>query len=133
MSETRKQQRVGDFIVRAWVRHVGSDGDPVMACFEVIRPISFEFMRIRDRPENVESPLFERRGGRGSMDTTEDIEESVTRAHGDVKWDGCTNFVLQDDDGCMAHACGGDDFRAQLDALVAARALAVELLGGERC
>lgn len=128
MSE-KQQKRVGDFIVRAWVDHVGFDGEPTISGFEVIRPICFEY---GIGAERVERPMFELRGGSGSHDTTDDIEQAVTRARGRVKWDGCTDFVAQDDDGCMAHACGGGDFRAQLDALVAARALAAELVGAER-
>ena len=59
---------------------------------------------------------------------TEFLEGPVVVARGDARFDGCVNLSVDEDDGCMLHLCGSDDYeafsRVLSDAVAASIALA---------
>ena len=117
MSDEKQSKTFGDFILRAWLVNTH------VAEFVVIHPVCLWFEK-----DGKDTPLFELRGGRGCGDTTENIDEARTMAEGSVKWDGCTDFVIQEGENCMAHTCSLQDFEELLDAVKEARQFAASLL-----
>ena len=53
--------------------------------------------------------LWQLAGSTTSPDPVEDIEKAEWYARGDVKWDGCVNYEVQQD-GVMLHECGLNGF-----------------------
>ena len=54
-------------------------------------------------------PSFPRSGCVSSSDYVDKIAEAQVWAHGDVKWDGCSNWHIDDMDNCMLHGCSRAD------------------------
>src|SRR5277367_1987808 len=50
-------------------------------------------------------PLFQNRNARSHPDPVESIEDAEVYMQGFVKWDGCSNWILQADRKCMLHFC----------------------------
>lgn len=44
-------------------------------------------------------------GGTSSADITDSLEPEEVYLHGDVKWDGCSNWFFDAQDGIMLHFC----------------------------
>lgn len=44
-------------------------------------------------------------GGKGSGDWTDDLSKAEMFAHGDVKWDGCSNWYIDEQEVVMIHGC----------------------------
>jgi hypothetical protein len=57
----------------------------------------------------TEKPLFHKKGSPSYPDPVETVEEADIFAHGDVKWDGCSNWYFDEQDSVMLHGCCKDD------------------------
>ena len=58
--------------------------------------------------EGVESNgavWFHKKGSTHCPDPVETIDEAEVFAHGEVKWDGCSNWHFDEQDRCMLHGC----------------------------
>lgn len=42
---------------------------------------------------------------------TENLEEAEIYLHGHVKWDGCSNWYFDAQDGCMLYGCSKSDIQ----------------------
>ena len=54
-------------------------------------------------------PLFHERGALMAPKPVETIEESEPYLHGSVKWDGCSNWHIDEQDRNMIHGCSKED------------------------
>lgn len=78
------------------------------------------------------APLYETPGSISPMENmTADRDKALAVARGTVKWDGCVDYLVgeQQDDPCMLHGCSVRDVRALADALVRAYEIAAEMVG----
>lgn len=110
-------------LIRAWAPEDawhGDDGKPGYAEFAVYE------VRGWDASEDgvpcgwgPQSLLFRCRGDEGD---TGDLDAAIRTAHGSVKWDGCVNYVVSEDEGLgfesMLHACGPDSMRNLMAAVL---------------
>jgi hypothetical protein len=61
-----------------------------------------------DPSDPAAQPLYDRKGSI-SFDPVEDLEQAKQFVHGEVKWDGCSNWHFDEQDELMIHGCGRDD------------------------
>lgn len=52
-----------------------------------------------------DSPLYDKKEQEFSGDHTSDITEAEVFCHGNVKWDGCSNWYFDSQDDCYLHGC----------------------------
>lgn len=107
--------------VKVWSdgKYERPDGRPVSAQFAIYEVFAVDF---------AGAEMYEIPGGE-PMDLTTDLALAKPWCAGSVKWDGCTNYVI-DDEGVMMHDHGRDGIKGRGDALVAAYDMAAEMLGG---
>ena len=96
--------------------------NPYVADFEVFAVVY----------EESGSSFCQRRGAITPLDATSNLDEAETIAHGDVKFDGCTNFIIQEGDDTMAHTCSLAYFRELLEAVAEARRFAAALMPADQ-
>jgi hypothetical protein len=53
----------------------------------------------------VEPVLWPRAGGIDGFDNTNSLEDAEVYLHGEVKWDGCSNWHFDEQDRVMLHGC----------------------------
>lgn len=58
-----------------------------------------------DTKDVFDKPLWPRAGATSSPDCVETLEESEPYLHGDVKWDGCSNWEFDEQERVMLHGC----------------------------
>lgn len=56
-----------------------------------------------------DKPLWPRAGAMSSPDPVDTLEESEPYLHGDVKWDGCSNWEFDEQERVMLHGCSRSD------------------------
>jgi hypothetical protein len=56
-----------------------------------------------------ETPLFHKKGSITSPDPVEEIENAEPYLHGSVKWDGCSDWHFDAQEGVMLHGCSRND------------------------
>jgi hypothetical protein len=56
-------------------------------------------------------PEWPRIGQVSSGDTVSNIEEAEVYLHGEVKWDGCSNWHFDEQDRVMLHGCSKEDIQ----------------------
>ena len=61
--------------------------------------------------------LWPRRGSAFHPDPVTSLEESEPYCHGEVKWDGCSNWAFDEQDRCMLHGCSREDIQRFGDVL----------------
>lgn len=54
------------------------------------------------------TPLFAKKGD-PTWAPVDTIEESEPYLHGDVKWDGCSNWSFDEQERCVLHGCNRQD------------------------
>lgn len=62
----------------------------------------------KDTKFNPPRPIFERRGATSGMDTVYNPDEAQRVISGSIKWDGCSNITLFEDEQGFVHFCGKD-------------------------
>jgi hypothetical protein len=64
-------------------------------------------LEAKGRPASPDRPfVYLRRGATTSGDVVDDLAQAGRWLHGDIKWDGCSNFSIDAQDDCMLHFCG---------------------------
>lgn len=58
-----------------------------------------------------DTPLYHKKGSDSFPDPVETIEEADIYMHGDIKWDGCSNWHIDEQDRGMLHGCARNDFK----------------------
>lgn len=58
---------------------------------------------------DADKPLWHRAGSDTWPDIVETIEESELYLHGEVKWDGCSNWHFDAQESVMLHGCSRGD------------------------
>jgi hypothetical protein len=53
--------------------------------------------------------LWRRVGATDGFDMTDNIEDAEMYLHGEVKWDGCSNWYFDEQDRVMLHGCSKSD------------------------
>lgn len=99
-----------------------SNGRPGFVAFEVFDAIT----------ESGGELLYETPGSTNPMENmTSDLDAALAVACGTVKWDGCVDYLIgeQQDEPCMLHGCSVRDVRALADAVVRAYEIAAEMVG----
>lgn len=56
-----------------------------------------------------DTPCWPRAGAMSSPDSVDTLEESEPYLHGDVKWDGCSNWEFDEQERAMLHGCSRGD------------------------
>ena len=56
--------------------------------------------------------LFPSHGSFALNDTVTNFKEAQPYLHGDVKWDGCSNWDIDELNRCMIHGCSREDLLA---------------------
>lgn len=56
--------------------------------------------------------FWQKRGGRTSPNPVDNLEEAELYLHGDVTWDGCSNWYFDEQDRVMLHFCGLKDIQS---------------------
>jgi hypothetical protein len=64
-------------------------------------------------------PCWPIKGAMGSGDTTNDVTAAEVFLHGEVKWDGCSNWHFDEQERVMLHGCSRDDL-TKIGAIMAA-------------
>jgi hypothetical protein len=90
------------FRVVAAVEYSSSEGVPLSIEFSVYETVGFT-------TTYEEKPVYKRAGSDTSMDVVENIAEAQRFLHGNVKWDGCSNWSFDEHDKVMMHFCGVRD------------------------
>jgi hypothetical protein len=54
-------------------------------------------------------PLWLRRGSTACCDATSELSKAGVYLHGEVKWDGCSNWHFDEQDRVMIHGCSRED------------------------
>lgn len=67
------------------------------------------YHEIDPMPGEVLSVDYERRGATSSDDRTKDFDDAQRVISGYIKWDGCANVDIFQDEGGSVHLCGLDD------------------------
>ncbi len=63
--------------------------------------------------EDVDGHLLWVKNGDSSMNPpTETPADAEVYLHGDVKWDGCSNWAFDEQDRCMLHGCSRENLLA---------------------
>lgn len=73
-------------------------------------------------------PLFHKEGSPSHPDPVRTIEEADIYLHGEVKWDGCSNWHFDQQDRVMLHGCSREDVQRYGDIMGACWDWASELL-----
>jgi len=60
-------------------------------------------------PEVYDMPLWHKAGAPSHPDPVNCIEEAEPYLHGEVKWDGCSNWHFDEQDRIMLHGCTRHD------------------------
>lgn len=55
------------------------------------------------------TPLWPRKGSTSSSDTVDSLSDAAVFLHGQVKWDGCSNWHFDEQDRVMLHGCTRTD------------------------
>jgi len=66
--------------------------------------VDFKIYVIEGRKEDG-TPLFHEKGKRSSPAPVDKLVDADVYAHGGVKWDGCSNWSIDELDRCMLHFC----------------------------
>jgi hypothetical protein len=119
-----------EFLVIAGYAHdtwkQAETGRPGFASFE-IAAVSLQRWEGDELVED--SPIaFPLAGGMSSADMTSDLADAERFAHGDVKWDGCANFLL-DDNEVMLHICDPGGMARIGEALCLAYEICADICG----
>lgn len=108
-----------------WRQRSGS-GAPGFASFEIYAILGTDYT---DGEGVLISPLlFSIAGARSSADSTVFVHEAERFAHGSVKWDGCSDFLL-DDNGMMLHVCDASGILHIGQALALAYDICAQIVG----
>ena len=54
--------------------------------------------------------LYELKAGGCTIPSTKDVDEAQPYLHGEIKWDGCSNWYFDIQDEVMLHFCDIEDF-----------------------
>ena len=54
-------------------------------------------------------PVFHMKGANTHPSPSTGIDDAEIYMNGDVKWDGCSNWEINENDRCMLHGCNKDD------------------------
>lgn len=96
--------------------------------------ISFKIYHVEGWQETNEGsdvwnrPLFHKADSPTSPDPVDKMEDAEVYLHGDVKWDGCSNWIFDEQERCMLHGCRRKDVQRFGDILSACWDWAKELL-----
>lgn len=58
---------------------------------------------------NLDCPLYHRQGASCYPDFAETLEEAEVYLHGSVKWDGCSDWAIDELSRAMIHGCCKED------------------------
>ena len=58
---------------------------------------------------DYDAPMYQKKGAANCSDWVDTIEESEPYLHGEVKWDGCSNWHFDEQERCMLHGCTRED------------------------
>lgn len=56
-------------------------------------------------------PLWHKAGASSYPDPVESLSEAEVYIHGSVKWDGCSNWSIDENERCMIHGCSRRDIQ----------------------
>lgn len=78
---------------------------------DIGEPLSIEFSvyEVVGLTATAETPIYKRAGAVSSMDMVEDVADAQRFLHGNVRWDGCSNWSFDEHDKVMMHFCGVRD------------------------
>jgi hypothetical protein len=62
-------------------------------------------------------PVWHKKDAPSYPDFVDTLEEADVYLHGDVKWDGCSNWHFDEQDRCMLHGCSKKDVQRFGDVL----------------
>ncbi|WP_175952856.1 hypothetical protein [Burkholderia sp. BCC0405] len=93
--------------------------------FKIYHVMSWEWW---DDNGHHERPLWVRAGSTGGGDDVQNLEEAEIYLHGEVKWDGCSNWHFDEQDRVMLHGCSRSDIQRFGDVMAACWDWAMELL-----
>ena len=64
-------------------------------------------------------PSFHRAGSHSHPDPVDTVEEAEPYLHGQVKWDGCSNWYFDEQDRVMLHGCSRENVQRFGDIMAA--------------
>lgn len=53
--------------------------------------------------------VYHREGAKSSMDWVESLDDAEVYLHGDVKWDGCSDWIFDEQNRSYLHGCSRHD------------------------
>jgi hypothetical protein len=80
--------------------------------------------------EPFDVPNFPQKGGNGPGDCTPDISDAIVYATGEIKWDGCSNWLFNHDEAGWYHYCGRKQIQSLARVMEACWLWAGELISG---
>lgn len=92
------------------------------------RRVDFAVYDMENLPTGGVPPLWHRAGSPHHPDPVTSIEEAEPYLHGEVKWDGCSNWYFDQQTRVMLHGCSRQDVQRFGDIMGACWDWASELL-----
>jgi hypothetical protein len=75
-----------------------------------------------------ETPEWHKKGGATWPDGTDNLDDAEVYFHGFVKWDGCSNWHIDEQDRVMLHGCSREDLTNLGEVLARCWDMTAELL-----
>jgi len=71
--------------------------------------VEFKVYDLEGLPVDGSPPMWHKKGSGSYPDPVESLDEADVFLHGSVKWDGCSNWSIDENDRGMLHGCSRAD------------------------